>query len=174
MLVTNNLLVTYHLQYMPVEYVHLGSFSASNRVLEIDVQIKFSLSATEDSWTEYFPMKAFLDTGASVTHISKSVVPEQILELYKNFTIKGRAATTTTSGIRILKCCLRFPGLTASGVLFDYIFYTLRTIDDTKVIEDRLKEGLPHYPLIVGNDILEGAILICDGPSQRYSLQFNL
>lgn len=151
-------------------YTYLGNLIDQSRVLEIEVQFLFQFQ--DGRWTEPITLKAFLDTGATHTHISKEVVPPEILEENKSRVIKGGTGTDEFDGINIPNCLIGFPGTDNSGAKFNFHFYSAVTFDDSKRKQRQIELGIPYCPLIIGIDVLERAVLTYDGPSKRYTLQF--
>ena len=157
---------------MPIEYVHNGSFSEATRLLEIKVQMQFGFK--DGRWTEFKNFDAFLDTGATKTFISNSIVPPEILDEYMANVTTGGAAVTTLNGIVIPLSHLRFPGLNTSGLGYFQIFLsTLIAFDDSAIKKLRNETNEKYFPLIIGMDALEVGELIFDGPAKRYTIQFN-
>ena len=68
---------------MPVQYSYAGEFSEEERVLPIEVEIQFQFK--NGDWTELKKVEGIIDTGATDTFISNSIVVPEILDEYNAF-----------------------------------------------------------------------------------------
>jgi hypothetical protein len=169
---TSTYLPTYFADMPPYFYEYKGDFHPTNRMLEIDISVQFL--GTNQEWTKSLPLKGIVDTGASYSHISQSVVPSEILELNKGNKSSGYGAGGSFENIVLYNNNFIFTESDSKHPPFVFFLPTISAMDDHEIKQKRLKENIPYYPLIIGQDVLEKAELLYDGIGKNYTLKFKI
>lgn len=150
-------------------YKFNGEFNSNDQTLEMDMHIQFL--KPDANWTEWSPVKVLLDTGATNTHISYSVIPEAIHDACKGNKHVGRAATADLIGFKVSNIHLLLPRKDeeeSHSILFLPIGIAF---DDSVVKQIRLQENKTYYPVIFGMDLLQLSVLKFNGPNSSFSLE---
>src|SRR5205085_2079473 len=99
-------------ELMPVHYEYTGDL-IPNTFLTFELQIQFQLRSGQ--WTDFSTLIAIIDTGATFTHISETVVPPEIVAENRENTSSLRTPFGEVQGFRIQNSQIQFPGVADNG-----------------------------------------------------------